>query len=102
MRLLLEEGGCVRGDGAIEVYDEVLSLWEDVADHSEDHEASICNKDGLRLEERLALVFADRGVKNLATRALERQVDRAAPKVYNESDSAIDIVTHGFDEFAGL
>ena len=77
-------------------------MWEDVADHSEDHEASICNKDGLRLEERFALVFADRGVKNLATRALERQVDRAAPKVYNEGDSAIDIVTHGFNEFAGL
>ena len=47
VRLLLEEGGCVRGDGPIEVHDEVFSLREDVADHSEDHEASICNEDGL-------------------------------------------------------
>ena len=49
--LLLEEGGCVRGDSAIEVHDEVFSLWEDVADHGEDHEAGVCNEDGLRLEE---------------------------------------------------
>ena len=100
--LLLEEGGCVGGDGAIEVHDEVLTLREDVADHSEDHEAGVRNQDRLRLEEGVVLVLADRGIKNLGAGALKRQINRAASKVHNEGDGAIDVITHGFDEFAGL